>query len=283
MFSTIRSRITYANVAMTMALVFAMAGGAYAAKKHWLITSTKQIKPSVLRQLKVAGPVGPAGEKGAAGSQGAPGAPGSPGKDGLNGEPGKTGPGGPPGPTGAAGAAGSAGSAGSAGATGATGPAGTDGKDGATGAAGATGPEGVCSTSSCHLPANVTETGQWSVVAKTDEGGVGTAISFAVPLAASLETSDVHFIGENEGEGESKPAGAITSHECEGTYKAPAAASKQLCVFTKETSKYEAFFAPIASLAGGSVGADTSGAQLLFIPSKYTEEFVADGSWAVTG
>ena len=47
MFSRIRKRLTYANVAMTMALVFAMTGGAYAAKKY-VITSTKQIKPSVL-------------------------------------------------------------------------------------------------------------------------------------------------------------------------------------------------------------------------------------------
>jgi hypothetical protein len=39
MFSKIRKRLTYANVAMTLALVFAMTGGAYAAK-HYLITST---------------------------------------------------------------------------------------------------------------------------------------------------------------------------------------------------------------------------------------------------
>ncbi len=31
MFSRIRKRITYANLAMTLALVFAMTGGAYAA------------------------------------------------------------------------------------------------------------------------------------------------------------------------------------------------------------------------------------------------------------
>ena len=51
MFSTIRKRITFANVAMTLALVFAMAGGAYAAKKY-IITSKSQIKPSVWAQLK---------------------------------------------------------------------------------------------------------------------------------------------------------------------------------------------------------------------------------------
>ena len=63
MFSVIRRRATYANVAMTLALVFAMTGGAYAAKK-WVITSTKQIKPSVLKQLT--GKAGPGGPPGAA-------------------------------------------------------------------------------------------------------------------------------------------------------------------------------------------------------------------------
>lgn len=47
----VRKRLTYANVAMTLALVFAMSGGAYAAKKY-VISSTKQIKPSVLKQLQ---------------------------------------------------------------------------------------------------------------------------------------------------------------------------------------------------------------------------------------
>ncbi len=59
MSGAIRSRMTYANVIATLAMVFAMTGGAYAAKKY-LITSTKQIKPSVLSQLKgKAGSAGP--------------------------------------------------------------------------------------------------------------------------------------------------------------------------------------------------------------------------------
>ena len=43
-----RGRLSYANVAMTLALVFAMSGGAYAASKY-VITSTKQISPKVLK------------------------------------------------------------------------------------------------------------------------------------------------------------------------------------------------------------------------------------------
>lgn len=94
MFQAIRRRMTYANVAMTFALVFAMAGGAYAANKHhWLISSTKQIKPSVLKHLEgkrgpkgepgLPGPQGPAGPAGAKGTSGPE---GKAGKDGTNGK-----------------------------------------------------------------------------------------------------------------------------------------------------------------------------------------------------
>jgi hypothetical protein len=77
--------LNYANVTATLALVFSMSGGALAAN-HYLINSTKQIKPSVLKSLKgnagangapgATGPTGPAGPSGSAGSQGKEGAPG---------------------------------------------------------------------------------------------------------------------------------------------------------------------------------------------------------------
>jgi hypothetical protein len=79
MFRGLRRHVTYANVVATMALVFAMGGTAIAAK-HYLITSTRQIKPSVLKSLK-----GGAGPKGSSGLQGAPG------KEGLQGKEGPTG------------------------------------------------------------------------------------------------------------------------------------------------------------------------------------------------
>ncbi len=46
-----RGRLSYANVVVTLALVFAMSGGAYAAG-WYVITSTKQISPNVLEVLK---------------------------------------------------------------------------------------------------------------------------------------------------------------------------------------------------------------------------------------
>jgi hypothetical protein len=79
-----RRHITYANVAATLALVFAMSGGAMAAN-HYLISSTKQISPKVMHTLK--GTTGPAGIQGPTGREGPT---GSAGKEGPTGAPGKT-------------------------------------------------------------------------------------------------------------------------------------------------------------------------------------------------
>src|ERR1700687_4325845 len=88
--SSIRRHLSYANVVATLALVFAMSGGALAAK-HYLINSTKQINPKVLKKLRRnQGPSGAAGIgiQGPSGLQGAKGARG------------ERGPGGPEGPAG---------------------------------------------------------------------------------------------------------------------------------------------------------------------------------------
>src|SRR5580704_6817888 len=94
MTSKIRRHITFANVTATFALLFATSGGALAAGK-FLITSTKQISPKVLKSLKgtsgkngatgPAGPAGPAGPSGSAGPSGAAGTPGPEGKEGKAG------------------------------------------------------------------------------------------------------------------------------------------------------------------------------------------------------
>src|ERR1700687_5083550 len=85
--SSIRRHLSYANVVATLALVFAMSGGALAAK-HYLINSTKQINPKVLKKLRghagTNGPKGPAGLQGATGAQGVSGAQGTKGADGQS-------------------------------------------------------------------------------------------------------------------------------------------------------------------------------------------------------
>src|SRR5262249_2057744 len=77
-----RRHLSFANVAATLALVLAMSGGAYAAKRY-VITSTKQIKPSVLASLH--GKQGPKGLTGAAGAAGAAGPKGDRGPQGPQG------------------------------------------------------------------------------------------------------------------------------------------------------------------------------------------------------
>lgn len=87
----LRRHLTYANVAATLALLFAMSGGALAAS-HYLINSTRQINPKVLRRLKGnRGPRGPAGIPGisiqgpsGASIKGQRGEPGHEGSEGLS-------------------------------------------------------------------------------------------------------------------------------------------------------------------------------------------------------
>lgn len=80
MISLVRNRLGIPGLIAIIAMVFAMGGAAYAAKKY-VITSTGQIKPSVLKKLKgKRGPQGPAGTNGTNGKDGASGTNGVNGK-----------------------------------------------------------------------------------------------------------------------------------------------------------------------------------------------------------
>jgi hypothetical protein len=164
MFKMFRRRLTYTNVAATLAVLFAMSGGALAAS-HYLITSTKQISPKVLKALK--GAPGPSGAVGAAGSAGAQG---------------------PAGPAGAKGETGAAGAQGPQGTVGPQGPAGTTGFVKAL-------PSGETERGVWNLSGYEPEPANGY-----GEGLEQASISFAIPLS---EPPVLHFVraGEADPEG----------------------------------------------------------------------------------
>jgi hypothetical protein len=97
-------RPSTATIIAFIALVVALGGTAVAAR-HYIITSTRQIKPSVLKALRGRtghqGPTGATGPQGSRGAVGSRGVQGVPGPGGPPGAPGATGSEGKPGPPGA--------------------------------------------------------------------------------------------------------------------------------------------------------------------------------------
>jgi hypothetical protein len=297
-----RKHLTYTNIMVTVAVVFAMTGGAYAASKY-VINTTKQINPKVLAALK-----GKAGANGAQGPAGPVGAQGPAGAAGAKGDIGTAGAAGPPGEKGAQGEKGTAGTNGFNGSTGAK---------GATGATGPTGPTGATGspwTAGGTLPAGSSETGQWSV-AGPQTAFFSTGIAFPIRLEAAPDEEHSHAIGPEEGEGEAKfvnkkdqPAvqEAFEKKECSGNVKEPKAASGNLCVFTTvildlnnggEVS-FQLFSIHDAETAESHAG--KSGAYFVMKAGETAEEIAAkeakklellkegdfvyaSGDWAVTG
>jgi hypothetical protein len=262
MFSSVRRHVTYANVVVTFALVFAMSGGAYAASKY-LIASTKQISPKVLKSL-----VGKTGKAGAPGAQG---------------------PAGPAGPAGAGGAAGPAGEKGLQGTPGTSGESVTvkpasasECGEGGSSFTVAKKTEHVCNGSPWvaggTLPSGKTEMGTFASV--TVENGfkivVGRpAISFGIPLSSAPTVAYVNPAGEeattyNDGpENWSYAAPA----NCLGNVQEPKAKSGFLCIYANlnaESAEPEAQLAEtfkagaVMDFHGGLAG------------------FAVSGTWAVT-
>lgn len=153
-----RLRHSYPSVAATAALLFSMGGVALAAH-HYLITSTHQISPNVLRALRGRGAHGgPTGAQGVTGAQGA------------------TGPQGAGGPQGA------------------TGPQGAGGPQGTPGPQGATGQNLTAETT---LPSGQSESGGFAAAGGWDPGSagyygyIGTGITYTQPLATAIEPSHI--------------------------------------------------------------------------------------------
>ncbi|HEY2216259.1 MAG TPA: hypothetical protein VGH21_02110 [Solirubrobacteraceae bacterium] len=195
-----RKRITYANVVATLALVFAMSGGALAAK-HYLVTSPKQISPKVLKSFSTTNTalfkklsktvtVSKASTAGKADSATTAGTAGS--------------------ATTAATATNAANAANATKATTATTATNAS-------ALGGVSPSGYQTS---VLATGETELGDYATWG-SDPGYLGTSATFRIPLSKSLDSTHVHFIKE---EGSSTP-------ECPGKASAPAATSGNLCVY----------------------------------------------------
>lgn len=204
-------------MAATLALIIALGGGSAWAVQHvhYLVTSSGQIKPSVLKKLHgakgatgptgsrgangvngtngAAGAAGPNGQVGPAGATGLDGAAGLPGATGLTGPIGATGPAGLDGATGRDGATGTTGIAGVTGVTGATGLAGTTGATGpagATGTAGVSGPTGVTGAAGATGPGGAVAGYSASATGVDFTGGTDTLI-----VSKSLPAGDYVLSG----------------------------------------------------------------------------------------
>jgi hypothetical protein len=249
MLSPLRNRFGIPGVISVIALVFAMFGGAYAATNTGKATSSAKTKK------------GPRGPKGA------------------------TGPAGPAGPVGPAGPAGPQGAKGDTGPQGKEGP---QGPAGPAGAPGAKGKDGSPWTVSGTLPSKKTETGAYFVSSEGEPGeeedvvGVysgyaGTSISFVIPLAEEIPSSNTIYVSKDA----PAPEGCEnTEHEGAASAQNPEADPGFLCLFEsfrENLSDEESFFIkPSATLEGASV----SGAiffQLVTAPQAH-----AEGAWAVT-
>ena len=235
---------------LALALLFALSGtamaGSHSARKRYLITSTSQISPSVLGQLKGragpqgppgSGPLGPQGLQGIVGPIGLPGERGPQGPVGPAGEPGL----GAPGPAGETGERGASGPTGAAGATGLTGPTGaTSGLVGPTGPAGSNGSGGggavdrVCVTlglspqdvTNCYLKTKFAETGGWSAHISVPSGGpqaeADGVVSFSAKYPKEPSTLKIKYRNEAESTAPAAP--------CLGSVNEPTAEKGNLCV-----------------------------------------------------
>src|SRR5271166_3135746 len=272
----IQSRLTYGNVVATLALFLAMSGGAAYAASHYLITSSKQIKPSALAEIakKAKGPAGANGANGAAGAAGPQGPAGAAGS-------------GSPGPEGKAGAPGTSvtskalakGEGGCVeGGSEFTASSKTTACNGEKGEKGQKGPEGVCSTAHCVLPAGTTETGTWAATGPPDgppilSKAVYAPISFTIPLAKAPKVNVIES-GNGKGGGTCPTTSSVAKPEAE---------EGNLCIFVSTGSAGESEVALISTLSPeeGEGEAGTTGTAVLLVP-KGAEPVYAHGSWAVT-
>jgi hypothetical protein len=244
--SFVRRRVTYANLAMTLALVLAMSGGAFAAGK-FLITSTKQISPKVLKSLQgKAGPAGAGGAQGPVGPQG---------------------PAGPQGPVGVAGA------------PGAKGETGVDGKEGKAGKDGKAGLPGSPWAAGGTLPSGSSETGVWAFgeTMQPETSVIVPVASFPIELAAPMSAaSHGHYIN-SQGLEVNFEEEEVHSTACKGTAVEPTAEPGNLCIYALFVQRM-----PPSSIGNSEISPTIhrTGAFLTIFAKEAKAS--GNGTWAVT-
>ncbi len=283
MFSTLRMKFGIPGVISVIALVFAMFGGAYAASNN----SSGSGKATASAKAKK-GPRGPKGATGPAGPGGAAGPAGANGKDGANGTNGSNGAPGAPGksvtvtevPTEEAECEGRGGAI-------------VEREGAGSGTEVCAGKEGSPWTAGGTLPSEKTETGAWSIgnitagAAPTMALTINSPISFAIPLAAELDETHIHYV--NTSGKEVHGATEIEPVECENAANPGAASAANpeakpgnLCVFAAKEEEAKSKDADITRAASefGETGASTAGALVgIHVQGAGAE---ANGTWAVT-
>jgi hypothetical protein len=266
MFSTLRTRYGIPGLIATAALVFAMTGGAFAAK--YLITSTK-------------GAQGPQGAQGAAGPQGEKGATGAAGTNGKSVVTGTLNPG----------------QGGCA-----EGGVSVEVEGSGIKKSVCNGKPGVIHPGET-LPSEATETGAWAFGKPgTTPGALYVAISFPIPLSAPLvagnynpaasppveEPGQVHYINTSGKEvvvnEESFATEEVTQTNCPGSAAFPEAEPGHLCVYeglvSEATPPWSNFTIMSPATSAFKSGASTTGAVLQFTAPTATAK--GSGTWAVT-
>ncbi|MFZ2050546.1 MAG: hypothetical protein WAU69_06390 [Solirubrobacteraceae bacterium] len=251
MLSFVRRRLTFANGMVVVMALLVMSGGAYAASKY-LITSTKQISPTVLKKLR--GAAGPRGAAGATGPQGLQGKEGVAGKNGTNGTAGEKGQPGAPGES-----------------VTTTRLAEKNVNCAAGGAefkVGSGAPAYACNGSvATTLKKGETERGSWGMtITSTKFGGknVGAApITFQVPMYSEAAIEHVEYLPEGH-----------TTTNCVGKENGEfQAAEGYLCIYTEEET------------SGPFTDTDywpRTGVGYTVLLAGTTSEGIAVGSWAAT-
>ncbi len=241
-----------------VALIAALAGGAYAASGGLTAKQKKEVK-KIAKQFAGApgapGATGPAGAPGAKGDTGAAGSAGTNGTDGTNGTNGVS-------PIGTAFSGEQNGCK-----EGGVKFVGANATVACNGVKGEPGETGFTDT----LPPGKTETGTWALGPHAQATVV--PLSFTIPLAEAPES--LHFVNLEGKEQTLEGETPVTPVNCLGSAETPTAAPGQVCVYEG------ANFGEAEGFAANSVltSLSTSGATYFY---SIEENQVAFGSWAVT-